>query len=389
MELFETFFSKDLWEYVLLKAYDKTIPRNIINYYCTPKARAKLLDKILDGEYHVAPPKVVKIPKDNGDYREIYVNSATDRLVLAVANAALYQMHDDKISSACKAYRQGSQCGKVAREVATKGVSGYKLDLSKFFDSVPIELINEAFETLCPDDPIGDILYEYYNDNRVLINGVETPRYKSLAQGCAVAAFLSNYVLHDIDEQMLSMCEYYCRYSDDMMLLGDGADEALTVLKDELAKIGLSLNPSKIQRVSPSAEYKFLGFGIDGSKVVLSKKSMQEMKADIRHAAKKPKTLKGKVKAVQRLFLNFQDPTHSWLYIKSLGVTDLKRVQELDRYCKDTIRAAITGSNNYTHNIHKVPNEALQDSGYVSLVRLMKAAHTDRDLFVQEVKLIG
>ena len=32
MELCEAFFSKDLWEYVLLKAYDKTIPRNIINY---------------------------------------------------------------------------------------------------------------------------------------------------------------------------------------------------------------------------------------------------------------------------------------------------------------------------------------------------------------------
>ena len=388
MKLLETCFSKDIWEQVLLKAYDKTIPKHIVTYYCSPNARVQLLERIVNGDYHIQPPKVVKIPKDNGDFREIYVNNGTDRLFLAVINAALYRLYGDKVSTACKAYMEGSQCGKTAREVAKQRLCGYKLDLSKYFDTVPIEVINNAFSTLGIEGPIGNILYEYYNTHLVIIDGQETFRYKSLAQGCAVAAFLSNYILHDIDDKMLSMCPYYCRYSDDMVLLGDGADDAMPVLKDELSKIGLTLNPAKVEVVSPSREYKFLGFGIDGTKVVLSDKSFKEKKAEVRHAVKTRSTLNGKIRAVQRVFLNFQEPTFSWLFVKSLGVTDLVKVQELDKYCKDTIRASITGSNNYTHNIRAIPNEALREAGYVSLVHLMKVAQTDRDLFKQEVKFI-
>ena len=84
-----------------------------------------------EGKYKIAPPHVSYIPKDDGTLREIYVNSIKDRMILTLINAIWYKRHADMISPACKAYISGSSCAKVVREVATRHISGYKLDLSK------------------------------------------------------------------------------------------------------------------------------------------------------------------------------------------------------------------------------------------------------------------
>ena len=44
---------------------------------------------------------------------------------------------------------------------------GYKLDLSKYFDSVPHEVINKALAELDTDSPLEQVLYKYYNDDTV------------------------------------------------------------------------------------------------------------------------------------------------------------------------------------------------------------------------------
>lgn len=45
-----------------------------------PQARLELYKSIRNNEYEISPPKSILIPKD--DFREVYINTDIDRLIL-------------------------------------------------------------------------------------------------------------------------------------------------------------------------------------------------------------------------------------------------------------------------------------------------------------------
>lgn len=391
MDLLQVAFSKEFVEQCIAKGVDKSIPRSILTEFCLADYRRELTDKIQSGEYKLSPPRVVKIPKDNGSFREIYVCNPVDRMVLSLLNAALDYLYGDRLSTACMSYQKGLSCAKVVRELPQHSLAGYKVDLSKYFDSVTKDALFAMLKELDTGSAADKLLWEFYSDDTVIVDNQPEVRYKSLGQGCATAAFLSNYLLRNVDNLMLSKCTYYCRYSDDMLITGPNATEALAELKQQLRQFGLTLNPDKVEEISPDKEFKFLGFGIKGSVVTISRKDMQAKKREVKHALKLvdyhlpfKERLQKSIDAVKRVFFNFSEPCHGWLYAKALGINDYTRISELDKYCKDCIRATLLGSWNYTHNVHKIPNSLLQELGYVSLVHMAKAARIDRSFFREE-----
>lgn len=392
-DLMEDFFDPEFYDASIEHSLDKSIPASKLKKFCTTEFRLQLLDDLENGRYVIAPPHVSYVPKDDGSMREIYVNSLKDRFVLAEVNAIWYKRHMDMISPACKAYISGCSCAKTVREIVTRQMVGYKLDLSKYFDSVSHEIINKYLALLDTGTPLDKAIFDYYNDDTVIIDGKRVARFKSLAQGCAVSAFLSNCVLKDIDDKMLEMCEFYCRYSDDMLLLGEGADDALAVLKQMLSEMGLQLNPKKIEKVTPDTEFKFLGFGVLGNSIRISEKDFILKKKEVKHITRmiqhnrqlsSEEKLQSAVRSVFSIFINWAEPTHSWLYMKSQGINDTNRLVELDKFCKEHIRAAVIGGWNYTSNVHKITEEKLRDAGYISLLHIFKIATIDRSLFLQE-----
>ena len=186
MNLLEACFDEAVWSDAIDKGIPKTIDNRILRRFCTPDAKLKLLDQILAGEYHISPPRVVRVPKDNGKIREIYVNTCRDRLILAVINSAYYKLFNPVLAGSAKAYREGCSCAKTVREIANIPKIGYKPDLSKYFDSVPIDVINDALNELDTGSPMDSVVRAYYNDNRVVRDGQIAVQYKSLAQGCAI-----------------------------------------------------------------------------------------------------------------------------------------------------------------------------------------------------------
>ena len=80
------FMNNSLWEKAIQKCIDKGIHPYELSQYTSAEYRATLLNLILSGEYHVAPPHIALIPKDNGEFRKVYVNTVLDRLVLTLIN---------------------------------------------------------------------------------------------------------------------------------------------------------------------------------------------------------------------------------------------------------------------------------------------------------------
>lgn len=228
--ILEMFFEKARWQYAIEKGLFKDMNKAVMYQLTTPEARLAMYQRIKSGNYKIMPPHTAKIPKDNGDFRTVYVNEAVDRILLSIANDLLFELMPEMVHPRCTSYQKGIGCGRVVQDVsriiysADGKIIGFKSDLSKYFDNVPIRFIDWAFDRV--EEKYGksaliDVIRDYYHtdiyfdeDNNLC------EKYQSLKQGCSVAAWLADVVLYHIDEMLSNLDGYYVRYSDDILFVG-------------------------------------------------------------------------------------------------------------------------------------------------------------------------
>lgn len=289
--LLQEFFNKERWEQALETGVDKHIDKGELRKLTSPEVRLALYNAITNDNYEIAPPHQAQIPKDNGDMRIVYVNENVDRIFLSIANNLFFDMFPEFIHKSCKSYQSGIGCGKVVQEVSRQIVNvdglevGFKADLTKYFDSVPIEYIDEIFDRMeCKvgKSKIIDVVRKYYHTDLCFdINENLIEHYQSLKQGCSVASFLADAVLYHIDKIMDSLDVYYVRYSDDCMAIGNEWRVAYNTLKNMLFEMQMTLNPKKVEPIFKDKWIKFLGFNIKGSQITLSKSRVKSFQKEI------------------------------------------------------------------------------------------------------------
>ena len=289
--LLQKFFEKERWEEALETGVDKHIDKGELRKLCSPAVRIQLYNAIVTDNYEIAPPHQVQIPKDNGDMRTVYVNENIDRIFLSIANNLFFDMFPEFIHKACKSYTRGIGCGKIVQEVSRQVISakgnevGLKADLTKYFDRVPIRYIDAIFDRL--ENKVGkskiiDVVRKYYHTDLCFdINGDLIKHYQSLKQGCSTASFLANAVLYPIDATVSGLNVYYVRYSDDLLVLGNGWRKAFDVIKRMLGEMEMELNPKKVEVLTKDKWFKFLGFNIKGSQITLSKSRVKTFQKEI------------------------------------------------------------------------------------------------------------
>lgn len=350
----QKFFDINRWEEILAKSYDKRIDMGLLRRLCDPSARLQLLTAIENDQYRIAPPHIAKIPKDNGDFREVYVNEPIDRIFLSLYNDVLFEMFGNRIHPACKSYQKGIGCPHTVQEISRKicrmpsNRVGYKADLSKYFDTVRLDVIDKALDELDTGSPLDKIIREYYHADLVFdADGNLIEHYGSLKQGCAVASFLANYVLRDIDAELSKMDILYCRYSDDILMIGKDADKALNRLSEMLETKGLRLNPKKVEPIRKDMFFTFLGFNICGPKITFSKKSIKNFQREVEERTIKSEnsTTKAIHKVNKYLYEGYiiDDKQFGWSAYFLPTVNVQEDVQELNRFVMDCIRAVDSG----------------------------------------------
>lgn len=351
--LLKTFFEKERWEAAIEKAYDKKIKEQRLREMCSPDARIELYRKIKDGSYKIAPPHEAQIPKDDGSMRTVYINEDQDRVILSIINDMLFDYCRELIHPRCKSYQKGLGCGKIVKEASqvlhrTPGTTvGVKIDLSKYFDSVPIRYIDEVFDKIeakTGKSKIIDLLRTYYHDDTVLdMEKKPIQKYTSLRQGCAVAAFLADAVLYDVDETVSGYDIFYVRYSDDILITGKQWRKAYEKLSKMLEAKDLKLNPNKVEQLSPDRWFKFLGFTIKDNLISISKKRVKTFQKEIeqRTFRSKSKNLKQILHQVYGyLYKGQQD--YSWA-TGILPIINVPRdINTLNQFVMDAVRAAVT-----------------------------------------------
>lgn len=353
--ILQMFFDIGRWEKAIEKGVLKDIRKDQLILLTSEHTRLNIADAMLKGKYEISPPHTAQIPKENGEYRTVYVNEPIDRVILSIANDLLFELTPEMIHKSCKSYQVGIGCGKVVTEVSNElvntqknGYLGWKSDLSKYFDSVPIQYIDETFdkvEAKYGHSVLIDVLRKYYHcdlyfdENNNLQN-----HYQSLKQGCAVASWLADVLLYDLDEELSRMDGFYTRYSDDMLFIGKEYEKAMSILQGRLEEKTMKLNPKKVEYLTMDEWFKFLGFSIKGDRISLSSSRIKTFQKEIEaRTIRNPNTTLAKaINSVNR-YLYKGNREFSWA-TQILPVCNVKKdLDVLNNFVMDCLRAVQTG----------------------------------------------
>ena len=308
-QLLSYVFSWENLKAAIDKAVGKGICEKDLLELCNPDYLAELHRRIRCGEFFFGIPWTQDIPKNELDengkmkYRTVYILPNKDRVVMGLANDGLFHLCPDMIHPACTSYQKGMSTGtsvkrviETLRECMANGWPAYKMDLSKYFDSLPIEWIDQMFAEVrrrIGSDRMLDAIQLFYHmdwyEDRAAPSdspkGERKPvikqKFQSLKQGVAVASFLADAALYDMDKRVSALDVLYIRYSDDILCIGREADRGMEIIREELAKRDMVLNDKKTERLTQDTFFKFLGFSLRGETISLSESRIHKFAKDI------------------------------------------------------------------------------------------------------------
>lgn len=354
-KILQMFFDIDRWTKAIEKGVGKDIRKDQLILLTDENTRLNMASAMLNGKYEIAPPHTAQIPKDNGESRTVYVNEPIDRIVLSIANDLLFDLMPEMVHPSCKSYQIGIGCNKVVNEVSHEIVNasnndnlGWKSDLSKYFDSVPLRYVDEMFdmvEAKHGHSALIEVLRKYYHCNLYFDeNNNLQSKYQSLKQGCSVASWLADVLLYDLDEKLSQMDGYYVRYSDDMLYVGSDYEKAMSILEQRLSEMSMKLNPKKVEYLSIDNWFRFLGFSIKGDMISLSSSRIKTFQHEIeKRTIRKPGITLAKAINLVNRYLYKGDGEFSWA-TQILPVCNVRKdLDELNKFVMDCLRAVKTG----------------------------------------------
>ncbi|MCC9312523.1 group II intron reverse transcriptase/maturase [Kitasatospora sp. RB6PN24] len=219
----------------------------------------KVWNRMSSGSYFPPPVRAVEIPKPHGSgTRMLGIPAVADRVAQTVVARHLMRRVDPIFHPDSYGYRLGRSAldavGKC-RERCWKKNWVVELDIQKFFDSVPWDLLVKAVEI--HTDAVWVKLYvrRWLAAPLVMPDGTLVKRERGTPQGAPVSPVLANLFLHYAFDTWMAR-EYptvqFERYADDAVLhcvSERQAREVLAALTDRMVEVGLQLHPDKTRIV--------------------------------------------------------------------------------------------------------------------------------------------
>jgi len=219
----------------------------------------KIWNRMSSGCYFPPPVRAVEVPKPHGGgVRLLGVPTVADRVAQTVVAMHLGERAEPRFHSDSYGYRpgrSGHDALEVCRERCWRNDWVIDLDVQKFFDTVPWDLVVKAVETVT--DARWVLLYV----KRWLAAPLQYPdgslvqRDKGTPQGSAVSPILANLFMHYAFDMWMDRNYPGCpfeRYADDGVVHCKSRRQAEVVLAGIAARmeqVGLRLHPDKTRIV--------------------------------------------------------------------------------------------------------------------------------------------
>jgi RNA-directed DNA polymerase len=220
----------------------------------------KVWNRMSSGTYFPPPVRAVEIPKASGGTRMLGVPSVGDRVAQTVAAMALEPrteaiFHDD--SYGYRPRKGALDAVTACRQRCWEKSWVIDLDIRKFFDSVPWDLVVKAVQANVTHEQRWITLYvrRWLAAPIVMPGGRTQARDKGTPQGSAVSPVLANLFMHYAFDKWLErefpLVEFE-RYADDAVVhcaTEQQARRVLAALEERMAEVGLQLHPDKTRIV--------------------------------------------------------------------------------------------------------------------------------------------
>lgn len=359
--LLQKMFEPQRWETLIEKSELKGISKAILRQLCKPEVRASVYLQIKNNEVEFGTSHMAQIPKDTpGEFRTVYVCEDLDRVILSIINDCLFELFPEMIHKNCKSYQKGMGTGKTVKELSAKlsfanehyqgNVVGVKSDFHHYFDTVNLDAIMNVFDVIesklgfaKETEPVMNMLRRTWQNNHVInLDKNIVEQYMGIRQGNAVGSFLANVILYELDEFMSNKYAFYCRYSDDCVVIHDNPEEVINDMNNIIGKYGVCLNQKKVEVLTKDHWFKFLGFSVKGNQITLSKRRVKSFQKEI-----EKRTIKGKISPKKALYqvqnyLYKGDGEYSWATAVLSVVNVQKDIDTMNEFVLDALRACET-----------------------------------------------
>jgi RNA-directed DNA polymerase len=220
----------------------------------------KIWNRMSSGTYFPPPVRAVEIPKSSGGTRILGVPAVGDRVAQTVAAMALEPraesvFHDD--SYGYRRNRGALDAVGTCRERCWAKSWVIDLDVRKFFDSVPWDLVVKAVQANVTHEQrwITLCVKRWLAAPVKMPDGRVAARDKGTPQGSAISPVLANLFMHYAFDKWLErefpMVDFE-RYADDAVVhcaTEQQARKVLAALEERMAEVGLQLHPDKTKVV--------------------------------------------------------------------------------------------------------------------------------------------
>ena len=220
----------------------------------------KVWNRMSSGTYFPPPVRAVEIPKAAGGTRMLGVPCVGDRVAQTVAALALEARTESVFHEDSYGYRpRRGALDAVAkcRERCWEKDWIIDLDVRKFFDSVPWDLMVKAVQANTTHEQRWIVLYvrRWLAAPILMPEGRLADRDRGTPQGSAVSPVLANLFMHYAFDTWLERefpAVRFERYADDAVVhcaTERQAREVLAALNARMAEVGLELHPEKTKIV--------------------------------------------------------------------------------------------------------------------------------------------
>jgi RNA-directed DNA polymerase len=289
---------------VSLEVFEKDLKNNLY----------KIWNRMSSGTYFPPPVRAVEIPKTGGGVRVLGVPTVGDRIAQTVAARVIEAKVEPIFHPDSYGYRPGRSpidAAAACRTRCWKYNWVIDLDIRKFFDTVPWDLLLKAVAAHTDQPWVLLYVERWLKAPLQLPDGTLRERDRGTPQGSAVSPVLANLFLHYAFDRWMARtfpAIPFERYVDDVVVhcvTERQARQVLTEITKRMTQVGLELHPEKTRIVYcqddkrrgsyEHTEFVFVGYGFrrrsarsrDGSMFLsflpaISKQALKRISAEAR-----------------------------------------------------------------------------------------------------------
>lgn len=262
-----------------------------------------LMRDLKNGSFEPKPLRRVYIPKDakKTKFRPLGIPAVRDRVAQEVIRRLLEPIFEPLFHDNSFGFRPGRCCHQAVERVLSYHQQGdcvtLDADISGFFDNLPHRVIMKAVANEVADGNILRLVEKFLRAG-VMENGVFKPTTIGTPQGGVASPLLANIVLNYLDWQLHEAGYRFVRYADDFVVICQTyqqAEQALILVEQVMAELGLSLSPEKTKITTYGKGYEFLGFHLSSRSRRMRPKSVMKFKTKIRELTRRHHNLDAQV----------------------------------------------------------------------------------------------